>query len=693
MKTEGKQMFGKLSYPQTKKDDVVDDYFGVKVPDPYRWLEDADSPETEAWTKEQEDFTTEHLSRLPMREHFQQRLSEIWNFTRYTPPVRRDDRLFFTKHDGLSNQPVLYVQDGDEPARVLLDPNDFSEDGTTALMGFIPSKDGTLLLYALAPNASDWREFRVRNVETGQDLPDLIDNIRLSGFAWRPGNKGFYYTRLSEAEDSDADNQARFPQLMYHEIGTEQAADVVMFRYNDYPSAIIWPRTSNGGDYIILTIIRAPATATRIFTAKVADTLEFEPLLNDADAEYYVIGNDGDTFYIQTTNDAPHYRVIAVERDNPTPENWREVVPNAVDTISNAAFIGGHLVIDYLRDATHIVKIYKTDGTFVRELEMPGVGSIGMMTGNYDGDDMFLDFYSYLKAPSVLRYDFGAVTPQPFFEEPEIGTFNADDYETKQVFFTSKDGTRIPMFITARKGLELNGENPTILYGYGGFNVSVTPQYYPWLPAWLERGGVHAVVTLRGGSEYGDEWHKAGMFEKKQNVFDDFIGAAEYLIAEGYTSTEKLAIEGRSNGGLLVAATMLQRPDLFGAVLCHVPVIDMLRYQHHTAGRYWTTEYGDANDSKEDFSYLYEYSPLHNVRDGQAYPPILITTAAQDDRVVPMHSKKFAAALQAADPGNNIIFLRIDRNAGHGAGKSTAKLIEERADVLAFAATLLGEPE
>lgn len=683
-------VFEKLTYPQTKKDDVVDEYFGTQVSDPYRWLEEADDPEVLAWTAEQSDFAVEQLSRLPMRTAFKERLTELWNFPRSGPPQRRGDRLFFSKNDGLQNQPIFYVQEGDAEPRVLIDPNTFSEEGTTALMGATPSKDGKQVLYAMAPAGSDWREFRIRDVETGEDLPDLVDKVRWSNYIWRPDQTGFYYTATTDIESDDTDNQARIPQVRFHKIGTDQSEDEIIWEYPDYPSAFVWLQISDDEQHLIITVIRAPATATRVFLAPLDDHTSVAALLNEGDAEYYYFGDADGVFYFQTTNDAPLKRVIAVDVSDPTPEQWREVLPESEATLNGALLKGDYIVADYLENAHNVLKVYRTDGSFVRDVPLQGLGTVGMMSNHKKGSDFYFNYYSYLQPFAVMHYDVENDTLATFAEAATIPNFEVDQYETKQVFYESKDGTRVSMFITARKDLVLNGSNPTILYGYGGFNVSVTPTYYAWLPAWLEKGGVLAVANLRGGSEYGDAWHKAGMFENKQNVYDDFIAAAEWLIAEKYTAREHLAIEGRSNGGLLVAATILQRPDLCGAVLCHVPVIDMLRYQHFTAGRYWTSEYGDANDSEKDFSYLYEYSPLHNIEDGQAYPPILITTADHDDRVVPMHSKKFAATLQAANTDNNVILLRIDTDAGHGAGKATAKVIEERADVLAFAATLLG---
>ena len=680
-------MFGKLSYPKTRTVAVVDDFFGTTVPDPYRWLEDANHPDVLEWTQTQHDFADEMLSTLAGREAFEQRLKEVWNYPKYGIPRQRGSRLFFTQNDGLQAQPILYVQKGDGEPRVLIDPNALSDDGTVAMVDWQPTADGRYMMYALSESGLDWRTFKVRDVTTGQDLDDTLENIKFSSAAWRKDGSGFYYSRFPEtAPDEGSANQQVAHQLYFHVLGRPQSDDVMIYEHPELKGITIWATVSDDDRYLILNISGDSFIFNRMYYKAIDSEDDFVRLFDELDAAYHFVGNDGATFYIETTKNSPNKRVVAIDVSQPEIENWRDVIPEAADAIAGVAIINQQFVVTYMHHAHHIVRIFSKDGEYLRDVPLPAMGSTAFFAGAYglpDDTRMFIPFMSFLHPLSILQYDFATGETASFFEVT-APSFDPDDYETTQVFYPSKDGTTVSMFITAKKSLERHGDNPTILYGYGGYDISLSPAYSSWLPVWLENGGIWAVANLRGGGEYGEAWHLNGMMDKKQNTFDDFIAAAEWLIENQYTSSRKLAIKGGSNGGLLVAACMVQRPDLYGAVLCHVPVIDMLRFQHFTAGRYWTSEYGDANSSEDNFRFLFEYSPLHNIQAGQKYPPLLILTADHDDRVVPMHSKKFAAALQAADESNNVILLRIETKAGHGMGKPTAKMIEEQVDIFAF---------
>jgi len=682
-------MFGKIEYPPSRKGDVVDEFFGKKVPDPYRWLEDADSEEVMEWTQTQSDFADEMLTALSGRETFRKRLTEVWDYPKYGVPRKRGKRLFFTKNDGLQAQPTLYVQKDDSDPRVLIDPNSLSDDGTVALVDWQPTDDGKYLMYALSESGLDWRTFKIRDVDTGEDLDDTLTNIKFSGASWRKDKSGFYYSRFpDDIKDEGEGNQKLSHQLYFHLLGTEQSEDTFIYEHPEIQGAIIGAYVTPDDKYLLVYIGGESVGFNRLYYREIDSDGDFIHLFDDLDARYNFVGNDSDTFYIETSKDAPNKRIIAVDLKNPS--ELKEVIPENDDVIQGVSLVNHQFVITYMHHAHNIIKVFDIDGTFSHEIELPAPGSTGVPAGwgaLPDDTEIYVPFMSFLQPLSILKFDFSTQQLSSFFDA-SAPSFNVDDYETKQVFFQSKDGTTVPMFITAKKGLELNGDNPTILYGYGGYDVSMTPMYGSHIPVWLENGGIFALANIRGGGEYGEKWHFDGMLDKKQNTFDDFIAAAEYLIDNDYTSSKKLAIEGGSNGGLLVAACMVQRPDLYGAILCHVPVIDMLRFQHFTAGRYWTSEYGDANSAEEHFDFLMAYSPLHNIQPGVKYPPLLIMTADHDDRVVPMHSKKFAAALQEADATNNVILLRIDTKAGHGMGKPTAKIIDQKVDVYAFLNTL-----
>jgi len=672
-----------------RRADIVDDYHGTPVADPYRWLEDPASPETLAWVDAQSAATEAYLAASPQRERLKARLTRLWDYPKYAPPTRRGGRYFYSKNSGLQNQAVLYLQEGlDGAPRVVIDPNMLSADGTVALTNQALSRDGTLLAYGTSAAGSDWQELRVRDVDEGTDYPDVIRWCKFSGIAWRHDNAGFYYNRYPEPGTVAPEDQSNYNRVYWHALGTPQEADPLVYERPDAKWLGFDPAITEDGAYLLLHVWYGTDPRNRVYYRPVADDGPFVRLLDEGDAMYNVVGNDGPVFYIHTDLDAPRGRIVAVDTRNPARAEWRELVPERDDVVASVAMVDDAFVVTSMRDAAHRVLLYALDGAFRREIPLPALGSVNAVTGERADTEMFLLFTSYLYPPTVFRYDF-AGEALTVFHGAEIDV-DAAAYETTQVFYPSKDGTRVPMFLTHKKGLDLSGANPTLLYGYGGFNTSLTPAFSIPVLAWLAAGGVYAVANLRGGNEYGEAWHQAGMLDRKQNVFDDFIAAAEWLVARGYTRTGRLAISGGSNGGLLVGACVTRRPDLYGAAVCSVPVIDMLRYHRFTVGRYWIPEYGNAEADAEQFRYLYAYSPLHNVREGVAYPPIIIPTADTDDRVVPAHAKKFAATLQAANGGSNPVLLRVERRAGHGGGKPTAKVIEEAADVYAFLFDLFG---
>ena len=682
-------MLEKLTYPETRRVDVVDDFFGRPVADPYRWLEDADDPEVQEWTGAQHELAIEALHSLKGRDTFERRLREVWDFPKYEIPRKRGDKLFFMRNDGLLAQPVLYVKEGDEPERVLIDPNELSDDGTVAIFDWQPTSDGRLMMYALSDGGLDWVRFRFREVESGQDLADRMDRLKFSSVAWRKDGSGFYYSRYTDgAPDEGPDNPRVSYQVYYHKLGTPQADDKLIYDDPARKGIQLSASISSDDRFLILDITWESRIANRLYYRPIDDEGDFVRLFDELDAEYRFIGNDGDIFYILTTNGALNWRVVAVDINKPASENWVDVAPESEEAIAGVAIVNQQFVVTALRLCRHVIKIYNKDGSLERELLPPGMGSVGdrAHAGAFGGakdNSMFIAWTSFLQPTQILQYDFETGDLEPFFSAT-TPSFDPDRYETRQAYCPSTNGAKVPIFITCKKGLDLNGDNPAIMYAYGGYSFSQTPWYRDWLPVWLENGGIFVVANIRGGGEYGETWHRAGMFAGRQNTYDDIHAAAEWLIANKYTSNRKLAIEGRSNGGLLVAVCMLQRPDLYGAILCHVPTIDMLRFKYFTSGRYWTTEYGDAESSKEHFEFLTAYGPLHNIKRGQAYPPILILTADHDDRVVPMHSKKLAAALQQANESDNVILLRVLTRAGHALGKATYKLIEEQVDIFAF---------
>ncbi len=680
-----------MIYPPARKDSTTDVYRGIEVADPYRWLEDADADETQAWVSQQNKLTCDFLATVTAREKIKVRLTNLWDYPRYSAPSKEGSRYFFWKNDGLQNQSVLYQQESlqSEP-RTVINPNLLSVDGTVALTTTALSKDGTLLAYGLSRSGSDRQEIKIRPVDSRQDYDETLQWCRFARIAWKHNNEGFFYNRFPEPNTVPSEDQTNYSRVYRHKLGTPQSEDQLIYERPDDKELGFSPFITEDGKFLILHVYRGTDTRNRIYYRLVSSTSPFVRLLDDADARYDFIGNLDSVFYFHSDLNAPRGRIIAIDTKNPARENWREILPEQTDVIDYVALVNNHFVVAYLHDVHHKLKIYDSYGTYVREIPLPTFGTVSGLSGKQYEAEMFFSFASFLFPGTIYHYDF-TNDNLAVFRRAEID-FAASGYETRQVFYHSKDGTRVPMFITHRKGLKLNGNNPTLLYGYGGFNISRRPYFSVSTLIWLEMGGVYAVANLRGGGEYGQAWHQGGMLDKKQNVFDDFIAAAEWLIENKYTNPKKLAIRGGSNGGLLVAACMLQRPRLFGAVVCQVPVTDMLRYHKFTVGRYWIPEYGSAEASPEQFKYLYTYSPLHNVKSDIEYPPILVTSADTDDRVVPAHAKKFVATLQAEAAGKNPILLRVETKAGHGRGKPTAKIIDELADIYAFLFKTLDMP-
>ena len=677
----------KFRYPPARRDAVVDNYHGTPVADPYRWLEDSQSPETHAWLEAQHQLTSAWLAAMPTRDSIKARLTARWNYPRYAVPHRAGTRYFFWKNMGLQHQDVLYRQATlDSEPVIVLDPNTFSSDGTVAVTNWAVSHDGILLAYALSQHGSDWQTIKIRRIDTGQDYAESLLWCRFTGIAWTHDNAGFFYNRFPDPGTVPEVEQYAWNRLYWHTLGTPQADDQLVYERPDNRELRFSPRITDDGTYLVLHVWHHSSGPNRLYYRAVDSAGPVIRLLDEADAKYAFLGNVDTVFYFYTDLEAPQGRIMAIDLAHPARAQWHTVIPEHNDPIASATMVNNQLAVVYMHDACHRVKLYDLDGGFLHDLALPTMGSIVGLAGKRTETDLFLAFQSFLHPTTILRYHCptGALTHLHAAEMP----FELEAYETRQVFYTSKDGTRVPMFLTHKKGLVQNGHTPTLLYGYGGFLNSMTPFFAIAPLVWLEQGGLYAVACLRGGGEYGEDWHRAGMLEQKQNVFDDYIAAAEWLIANNYTSAARLAIRGGSNGGLLVAACMLQRPELFGAVVCERPVTDMLRYHKFTAGRLWVNEYGNAETTPEHFAFLSAYSPLHNITPGVVYPPTLITTADTDDRVVPSHALKFAAALQAADAGVNPIVLRMDKDAGHGLGKPTGKVLDELRDIYAFLLTI-----
>ncbi len=677
-----------VDYPPTEKVGQVDTYFGTEVPDPYRWLEDDRSAETAAWVEAQNEVTEEYLSQIPFREAINERLTALWNYEKYSAPTKEGDAYYFYKNDGLQNQSVLYRQANlrqrnlDGEPEVFLDPNTFSDDGTVSLGGTSFTEDGSLLAYSISESGSDWRKILVMDVASRALVGDTIRDAKFSGIAWR-GNEGFYYSSYDKSDEGSALSARNSNhKLFYHQLGTLQSKDELVFGGEALPRRYVGAGVTEDQRYLVITASESTSGNELYIKDLSRPDSEIIPVVEGFDSEQYVVHSEGTTLYILTNRDAPNQRLVTVGAEQPQPEHWKDLIPERKEVLQSSSFAGGKMFLNYLKDASTRVEQYDLQGNKERDIALPTLGTAFGFDGKEDSDTVFYAFTSFTYPTTIYAYDI-ASDESTVLRQPTVD-FDPDAYETKQVFYSSKDGTKVPMFIVHRKGLEMNGQNPTYLYAYGGFNISLTPSFSITNLYWLENGGVYAMPNLRGGGEYGESWHEAGTQLNKQNVFDDFIAAAEYLKQENYTSTEKLAISGRSNGGLLVGATMTQRPDLCQVALPGVGVLDMLRYHQFTAGAGWAYDYGIADSSQAMFDYLYAYSPLHNIEEGVSYPATLITTADHDDRVVPAHSFKFAATLQERQAGENPVLIRIDTKAGHGAGKPTSMQIAEWTDLFAF---------
>ncbi|MCB1129684.1 MAG: S9 family peptidase [Verrucomicrobiae bacterium] len=672
-----------IDYPKTRKGDVVEELHGVKVSDPYRWLEDDNAEETKAWVTAQNKVTEAYLSKIPARGEIHDRLADLWNFERTGAPREYGGRWFFSHNTGLQNQSVLKVSDSlDGESRVLLDPNTLSDDGTVALAGHTPSEDGKLLAYSISRGGSDWNEILVRDTATGEDLGDHLKWVKFSGMSWAKDGSGFYYCRYDEPAPGAALTQTNeFQKFCFHKLGTPQSEDVIIYQDKEHPRRGFGGGVTEDGRFLVLSIREGTDPRNRFYYRPI-DGAEMIQLLDDFDASYDFIGNEGAVFYFLTDLDAPRQRVIAIDVRKPERNAWREIVPQSADLLQDASMVGGRLVLETLRDAKSAIAVHDLDGNKIRDVELPGIGSAGGFRGRRDDKTTFYSFTSFTDPGAIYQYDL-ASGKSTLWKRPQVG-FDGGAYETKQVFVTSKDGTKVPVFLTHKKGIALDGSHRTLLCGYGGFNISQTPGFSIGRAVWLERGGILAVANLRGGGEYGREWHLAGTKLRKQNTFDDFISAGEWLVKQGYTSPEKLAIQGGSNGGLLVGACMTQRPDLFGAALPSVGVLDMLRFHKFTIGWAWEKDYGSAENADE-FEALLRYSPYHVLKPGTRYPATMVCTADHDDRVVPAHSFKFAARLQEcqAEDGPPVL-IRIETSAGHGAGTALSKMIDKTADEWAF---------
>ena len=675
-------------YPKTEKTDHVDVLHGVEVPDPYRWLEDdvRTNQKVRSWVTAENKTTFGYLEALPQRERIIEELTQLWNYEKFSAPFRRGDQYFYFRNDGLQNQSVLYVTDDfNSTGRVLLDPNTLREDGTVALSGTAFTDDGRYMAYGLASSGSDWNDWHVRDVSTGRDLPDEIRWVKFSGASWAKDGSGFYYSRYPETHEGDEYHGLNYNQRVYfHTLGTNQSEDKLIYEQPKHPDWGFGAQVTEDGRYLVVTTWKGTDNKYLISYADLQSKDNgFRYLIDKFDADYTFVGNDGPTFFFKTDKTAPKNRLIAINTRQPEPANWNVIIPEADEVLRGVNFVNNQFVASYLKDAVTKVRIFDTRGRAVRDVKFPSLGSAGGFGGKREYTETFYTFSSFAVPPSVYRYDL-RTGKSTLLRQAKVG-FDPDDYTTTRVFYPSKDGTKVPLFLTHKKDIKLDGSNPTLLYGYGGFDISLTPNFSVTNLMWMKMGGIYAQANLRGGGEYGKAWHDAGRLYNKQNVFDDFIAAAQWLIKNKYTSTEKLAIRGGSNGGLLVGACMTQRPDLFGVALPAVGVMDMLRFHKFTAGRFWVDDYGSPDDPKM-FKYLLSYSPYHNLRPGTSYPATLITTADTDDRVVPGHSFKFAARLQEDQSGDAPVLIRIETSAGHGAGKPTTKRIEEAADILAFTA-------
>jgi prolyl oligopeptidase len=680
---------GDLTYPLTSTTDQVDVYHGTEVSDPYRWLEDLDGPATREWIEAQNKLTYSYLDEIPFRGKVRDRLEQLWNYEKFGVPREEGGRYFYSHNDGLQNQSVLFVQDSlDAEQRVLIDPNKFSEDGTVSLAGTSPSPNGRFLAYAISEGGSDWREWKVRDVETGMDLDDHLEWTKFTGATWHPDSSGFWYTGYPIPEDDALGDLNENATIYFHKLGTDQSQDKVVFKRADQPRWGFGAGVTEDGRWLLISGSEGTARKNRLWVKDLESDGDFLPIYTDFDAQYSVIGSVNQTLFIRTTRDAPRAMVIATEVDPDGDISEKVILPQAADVLQGVSVLGERLVANYLHESHTLIKVFSLDGDFEYDLELPTLGSAGGFSGKEDKKDGFFRFSSFTYPPTIFRIDY-QTGQTSVFKRPNVD-FDPAAFAVEQKWYKSKDGTKVPMFIVRRADAEADYKNPTLLYGYGGFNISLTPSFSPGNLQWVEMGGVYAVANLRGGGEFGAEWHQAGTIHNKQNVFDDFIAAGEFLIQEGWTRSDLLTIRGGSNGGLLVGACMTQRPDLFAVALPAVGVLDMLRYHLFTIGWAWASDYGTVDDA-EQFQTLIKYSPVHNVKLGRHYPSTMVTTGDHDDRVVPSHSYKFASALQRAQGSENPVLIRIETRGGHGGGKPTSMIIDEVADLWSFAMFEMGQ--
>ena len=676
-----------VNYPVTKKTDVVTDYHGIKVTDPYRWLEDDNSTETKDWVKAENKVTRQYLDAIPFRNKIRERLEKIWNFAKYGVPHQEGKYIIFTKNDGMQNQSVLYIQEGlNGTPRVLLDPNKISENGTAALGEYALSRDGKYFAFGVAKAGSDWNDIYLMDVETGKLLPDQIKWVKFSGIAWK--GSGFYYSAYDEPKKGqELSKKNEYHKIYFHKVGTTQDEDQLIYKNDNFPLRNYGASVTKDEQYLVISE-SAGTSGNALYVKNLKkEKAAFVKVAEGFDFDFGLVENVKGKLLIHTNDGAPRYRLILIDPEKPARENWITVIKEEKNVLQSAVVVGDRIIATYMKDASNKAFLYSMDGKMLHEIATPGIGTLGGFSGKPEDKFSFYSFTSFTMPTTIFKYDV-AKNSSSIFAQPKLD-FSTSNFETKQVFYTSKDGTKVPMFLVYKKGLQLDGQNPVYLYGYGGFNISLTPAFSTARIVWIEKGGVLAIPNLRGGGEYGEEWHKAGTKLQKQNVFDDFIAAAEYLIKQNFTNASKLVIAGGSNGGLLVGACMTQRPDLFKVALPTVGVMDMLRFHKFTIGWAWAGDYGTSDDA-EQFNYLLKYSPLHNLKAGVHYPATMVTTADHDDRVVPAHSFKFAATLQERHVGENPVLIRIETEAGHGAGKPTSKQIDEWSDIWAFTFKNLG---
>ncbi|MDD3858818.1 MAG: prolyl oligopeptidase family serine peptidase [Bacteroidales bacterium] len=680
---KNRKMAMELNYPETRRDTtVIDNYFGVQVSDPYRWLEDDNSDETAEWVKQQNELTFKYMENIPYRNQIKDRLLKIWDYPKMSAPVKKSDKYFYYRNDGLQNQSVLYYKESLNGEEIeLLDPNVLDKEGGISLSTIAVSDDGKYLGYAISKAGSDWQEIFIRDIETKKDLDDHLEWVKFSGISWY--NDGFFYSGYPEPEEGqELSGVNENCKIFYHKIGTDQSEDKLIFEDPINPEIGFSAGVTDSKKYLVISATKTTSGNALYIKDLSVENSGIKKIVDNFDNDFYVIDEINDKLYVYTNFNAPRYKVIEINVKNPNPRYWKDFIAEETGVLQSVSSIGNKFIANYMKDAHSVVKIFDTNGKYLHDLDKSIIGTISGFGGEREDNITFYTITSFTTPAEIYQYDINK-NKSVLYEKSKVD-FNTADYETKQIFYTSEDGTSIPMFIVFKKGIALDGNNPTLLYGYGGFNISLTPYFSVSRCIWLEQGGVVAIANIRGGGEYGEEWHKDGTLLKKQNVFDDFIAAAEYLISEKYTSPARLAIQGGSNGGLLIGAVTNQRPDLFAVALPAVGVMDMLRYHKFTIGRYWATDYGTSEDSGKMFDYLYSYSPVHNIKADVEYPAVLVTTADHDDRVVPAHSFKYIATLQNTYKGENPVLIRIETQAGHGAGKPTMKMIDEIADTYAF---------